>query len=58
MVSFVDWRVHTVGSRHFCSSGPCSMSSGESAWWSAVTPSLLNQLAMVPNTKWLQYSRW
>ena len=44
------WRVATCGSRPSASGSPSSASRGASAWYSAVTPSSLKRLAMVPKT--------
>ena len=49
-VPAVLWRVATTGSRPGCSGRPSSPSRAASAWYSAVTPSSLKRLAMVPNT--------
>ncbi len=44
------WRVATFGSRPSPVFRPSAASRGSSAWYSAVTPSSLKRLAMVPNT--------
>jgi hypothetical protein len=56
------WRVSTFGSRPSASGRPSAARRGSSAWYSAVTPSSLKRLAMVPNTgisraAWLKASR-